>query len=52
LPSKGTDISPDTWVPEVYAQWLAEFRALADLGNRSGTSLDTYTNRWNKLLLA
>ena len=24
---------------------------LTDLGNRSGTSLDTYTNRWNKLLL-
>jgi integrase len=38
-------------VPELYAQWLAQFRALTDLGNRSGTSLDTYTNRWNKLLL-
>jgi hypothetical protein len=30
---------------------LAQFRALNDSGNRSATSLDTYTNRWNKLLL-
>jgi integrase len=48
---QGADITPDTRVPEVYAQWLAQFRALIDLGNRSSTSLDTYTNRWNKLLL-
>jgi hypothetical protein len=48
---QGADISPETRVPEVYAQWLAQFRTLTDLGNRSGTSLDTYTNRWNKLLL-
>jgi integrase len=48
---QGTDISPDTKILQVYAQWLAEFRALTDLGNRSGTSLDTYENRWNKLLL-
>jgi integrase len=48
---QGADISPDTKIPQVYAQWLAEFRALTDLGNRSGTSLDTYENRWNKLLL-
>jgi integrase len=49
--AQGTDISPDTTIPKVYAQWLAEFRALTDLGNRSGTSLDTYENRWTKLLL-
>lgn len=49
---QGTDISSDTKVPKVYAQWLAELRALADLGNRSGTSADTYENRWNKLLLS
>jgi hypothetical protein len=48
---QGTDISPDTKILQVYAQWLGEFRALTGLGNRSGTSLDTYENRWNKLLL-
>jgi integrase len=48
----GTDITSDTRVPEVYAQWLAEFQALTKQGHRSATSLDTYTNRWNKLLVA
>jgi integrase len=49
--TNSTDILPNTRIPEVYAQWLAEFRALVERGNRSGTSLDTYVNRWSKLLL-
>ena len=48
---QGTDISPETKVSKVYHQWLAEFRVLTERGNRSGTSLDTYENRWKKLLL-
>jgi integrase len=49
--AQGADISRDTKVPNIYTQWLEEFRVLVKRGNRSGTSVDTYENRWNKLLL-
>lgn len=49
--AQGVNVSPDTKVVKVYTKWLAEFGALSDSGHRSGTSMDTYENRWNKLLL-
>ncbi|UKD53672.1 tyrosine-type recombinase/integrase [Amycolatopsis sp. FU40] len=39
-------ITADTKVVTVGELWLNEFRAEVDLGNRSGSSLDTYENRW------
>jgi integrase len=48
---EGADISPDTRVPDVAVRWFAELRELVDLKTRSGTTVDTYDNRWNKLVL-
>jgi integrase len=47
----GGEISAESKMPEVVEKWLAEFREMVDLGTRSGTSYDTYCNRWTKLLL-
>jgi integrase len=46
---QGLDISANTKVPDVYNLWLAEFKTQVDRGARSGTSLDTYENRWKLL---
>lgn len=37
-------------MPDVATRWFAELRELVDLETRSGTTVDTYENRWNKLL--
>lgn len=47
---EGADISPDTRVSEVAERFFAEFRSQVALGTRSGTSVDTYVNRWTKLV--
>lgn len=39
-------ITADTKVVTVGELWLDEFREEVELGNRSGTSLDTYEHRW------
>ncbi|UQS26865.1 tyrosine-type recombinase/integrase [Amycolatopsis thermalba] len=43
-------IKPDTKAVVVGEKWLEEFREQVDLGNRSGTSLDTYEQRWRTLV--
>lgn len=40
-------VNMDTKVVAVGEKWLSEFREQVDLGNRSGSSLDTYEHRWN-----
>ena len=44
------DISPDMRVPDVATRWFAELAEQVDLGNRSGTTVDTYRHRWDKLV--
>lgn len=44
------EITRDTKVVDVGQKWLDEFRELVDQGLRSGTSLDTYTHRWETLV--
>ncbi|MGW4830355.1 site-specific integrase [Amycolatopsis japonica] len=44
------EVRPESKVVDVAERWFAEFREQVDLGNRSGTSFDTYENRWGKLL--
>jgi integrase len=43
-------IKPETKVVIVAEKWLEEFREQVTLGNRSGTSLDTYEHRWLTLV--
>ncbi|NKQ55428.1 tyrosine-type recombinase/integrase [Amycolatopsis sp. K13G38] len=43
-------IKVNTKVVVVAERWLAEFRDQVELGNRSGTSLDTYEHRWRTLV--
>ncbi|MFJ8818231.1 site-specific integrase [Amycolatopsis thermoflava] len=43
-------IKPDTKVVIVAEKWLDEFREQVALGQRSGTSLDTYEQRWLTLV--
>jgi integrase len=47
---EGADISPETKVTELAALWFAELQDQVELGNRSGTTVDTYKNRWDKLV--
>jgi hypothetical protein len=42
---QGTDISPDTLGARGVRPVASRVPRSGDLGNRSGTSLDTYTNR-------
>jgi integrase len=44
------EIKPESKVVDVAEKWFAEFREQIDLGNRSGSSIDTYENRWTKLV--
>nr|WP_230424197.1 site-specific integrase [Prauserella cavernicola] len=44
------EITSDSKVVEVADRWLAEFRELVDAGKRSGTSYDTYEQRWRTVL--
>lgn len=46
----GAEVSGSTKVTAVGDQWFSEFHDLVDSGDRSGTSYDTYSNRWTKLL--
>ncbi|HVV09018.1 site-specific integrase [Amycolatopsis sp.] len=43
-------ITPETKVVVVAEKWLEEFRNQVDLGVRSGTSYDTYEQRWRTLV--
>ncbi|SNR79838.1 Site-specific recombinase XerC [Haloechinothrix alba] len=43
-------VKPDSKVVDVASKWLNEFEEQVELGTRSGTSLDTYTHRWNTIV--